>query len=177
MNKWRNLRDTYVRLKGEYMPSGSASRKKKKWEYFDLMSFLNDTINFNPTVTNLNKVSKIQFPLSCPNNIDDIEKATNNQDLSCSTKKKNQSKPTSVESAIIEAINKVNCPPMEGPTTDFNPICARISDLLQQMPQGPRTLLEIKLLQVAFERIIKEICKFCKNMMNKKHQRFLYMFT
>lgn len=28
--KWRNLRDTYVRLKAEYTPTGSAAKKKEK---------------------------------------------------------------------------------------------------------------------------------------------------
>lgn len=53
MKKWRNLRDTYVRLKGEYTPSGSAAIKKKKWEYMDVLSFLNDTISYKTTVSNL----------------------------------------------------------------------------------------------------------------------------
>lgn len=26
---WRNLRDTYVRIRGDYVPSGSAAKKKK----------------------------------------------------------------------------------------------------------------------------------------------------
>lgn len=53
MRKWRNLRDTYVRIKGEmesYIPSGSGAgkKKRKKWEYYDLMSFLNETIKYRP---------------------------------------------------------------------------------------------------------------------------------
>lgn len=28
MKKWRNLRDTYVRIRGEAEPSGSAAKKK-----------------------------------------------------------------------------------------------------------------------------------------------------
>lgn len=48
MTKWRNLRDTYVRVKGEYesnKKSGSAAKKKKIWEYYENMSFLRDTLN------------------------------------------------------------------------------------------------------------------------------------
>lgn len=48
MSKWRNLRDTYVRVKGEYesyKKSGSAAKKKKIWEYYECMSFLRDTLS------------------------------------------------------------------------------------------------------------------------------------
>jgi len=49
-NKWRNLRDTYVRKLSEqnkYVPSGSATEAKAKpvsWPYFELMGFLRATV-------------------------------------------------------------------------------------------------------------------------------------
>ncbi|KAF5307392.1 hypothetical protein FQR65_LT18429 [Abscondita terminalis] len=47
--KWRNLRDTFIRSKGEmeaYVPSGSqATNKKRPWKYYYAMAFLNDTMN------------------------------------------------------------------------------------------------------------------------------------
>lgn len=59
--------------------------------------------------------------------------------------------------AIINAIEKINqpipqqLPPPSLQVTEVNPICQRISELLNNVPQGERTLLEIKLLQVAYE--------------------------
>lgn len=42
-----------MRIKGEYTPSGSAAKKKKKWEYLEAMEFLKDTINYRTTTSNL----------------------------------------------------------------------------------------------------------------------------
>lgn len=58
--------------------------------------------------------------------------------------------------AIINAIEKINqpVPPLPPPcrqVTEVNPICLRISELLSNVPQGERTSIEIKLLQVAYE--------------------------
>lgn len=54
-----------------------------------------------------------------------------------------------MESAILETLNKINAPPEAVPI--INPICVKISEVLNQMPQKERTQLEIKLLQVAYE--------------------------
>ncbi|XP_050314863.1 uncharacterized protein LOC126749222 [Anthonomus grandis grandis] len=148
--KWRNLRDTYVRIKGEYLPSGSGAKRKRKWEYFDNMSFLNDTLSFRPTVSNVPlprespSTSAVPSPLTSPISGDEgrhrqkgSQKASQNV----------------VEGAILKALEKINEPvQISAPTMpDINPICQRISDMLALMPQKERTLLEIKLLQVAYE--------------------------
>lgn len=143
IKKWRNLRDTYVRLKGEYTPSGSAAKKKKKWEFFDLMTFLNDTINYRATTTNLASgasTSSTPSPMMSPT-LSDSESRT---DL------RQKRPPHKIEGAIIEALNNINNNPLEAPTP-INQICMRISEILDQMPQQPRTLLEIKLLQMTYE--------------------------
>uniref|UniRef100_A0A6P7GGN3 Uncharacterized protein LOC114342324 n=1 Tax=Diabrotica virgifera virgifera TaxID=50390 RepID=A0A6P7GGN3_DIAVI len=51
--KWRNLRDTDVRIRNDYTPSGSGAVKKKKWEYFDSLHFLKDTVSYKNTVFNI----------------------------------------------------------------------------------------------------------------------------
>ncbi|CAH0547154.1 unnamed protein product [Brassicogethes aeneus] len=153
--KWRTLRDTYVRIKGEYTPSGAAASKKRKWEYFEYMTFLNDTIKYQATLSNVilspntlgtESPSITSSPITSPNDLPNQQgrKGKNLKDK----ERKN------VEHAILDALNKVNAPievTNPSPHSKINPICDRISQLLEQMPQGPRTRLEIKLLQVAYE--------------------------
>lgn len=149
--KWRNLRDTYVRLKGKYSPSGSAAKKKKKWEYFDLLSFLNDTIGYRQTVSNIGSesISSRTTPLDRPAN--STATAPVVRGSQANVKNKNQN--TCVEEAIIDALARVSesSSSNESAITQINPICARISDILYKMPEKERTLLEIKLLQMAYE--------------------------
>lgn len=141
IKKWRNLRDTYVRLKGEYTPSGSAGKKKKMWEYFQNLTFLNDTIAYKATVTNLS-------PLMSPNTEQDLSARQKQVEAPSPRQKQVEAPSTKMEGAILNALNRVNVPLIEAPV---NPICIRISEMLNEMPQRPRALLEIKLLQVAFE--------------------------
>lgn len=150
IKKWRNLRDTFVRIKGEYTPSGSACQKKKKWEYFDSLQFLNDTVKYRPTISNvkLPECSKTPTPLTSPEFVPQNE--LNSELLLSSTKKKVLDK--AVEGAIIQALEKVNATPIiteNRPT--INPICCRISSLLDKIPEREKTLLEIKLLQTTYE--------------------------
>ncbi|KAG5869674.1 hypothetical protein JTB14_035600 [Gonioctena quinquepunctata] len=147
MTKWRNLRDTYVRVKGEYesyKKSGSAAKKKKVWEFYENMSFLRDTLNHRTTIGNI-----VTTPLTSPDEVNEVHR-----------KKIGSSSKQTAEMAIINAIEKINqpLPPLPPPSlqaTEVNPICRRISELLSNVPQGERTLIEIKLLQVAYERARK----------------------
>ncbi|KAF5283209.1 hypothetical protein FQR65_LT14040 [Abscondita terminalis] len=112
MKKWRNLRDTYVRLKGEYetyVPSGSASKKRKKtWEFYEQMAFLNDTLNYRNTTTNL--------------------KLSPSSTSSGDEHKKQRNKPNSTDAAIIDAISRINSTPVEAASKeDVNPVCIRLS--------------------------------------------------
>lgn len=131
---------------------GLRQKKKKKWEYFDIMSFLNDTITFRPTISN------VVIPRESPN----MEPSTSNcpspltSPVSVDEGRRGRKRQQGVEGAILEALEKVNAPsyPLQIPTpapSDVNPICQRISSMLSTMPQKERTLLEIKLLQVAYE--------------------------
>ncbi|KAK4887426.1 hypothetical protein RN001_003697 [Aquatica leii] len=148
MKKWRNLRDTYVRLKGEYdsyVPSGSANKKKKRtWEFYDQMGFLNDTLNYR------NLVNIFMLYSSTTTNLAKLSSASSSGD----EYKKRKEKPNSTDVAIIDAINRINSPATSIETAsieDVNPICLRISQILKFMPQRERTDLEIKLLQLTFE--------------------------
>lgn len=152
IKKWRNLRDTYVRLKGEYTPSGSAAIKKKKWEYIDVMSFLNDTISYKTTVSNLDirsptdsRSSSITPPLPSPTTSKPPKKFENAKSAQ------------KIEGALLDALTKINTVPVPDSTLSMssipmNPICIRISELLEKMPQQPRTELELKLLQLAYDQ-------------------------
>lgn len=151
--KWRSLRDIFVRVKGEYTPSGSAAKKKKKWEYFDLLLFLNDTISYRPTVSNIISppILSPSSSVSCASTASSLL-APKNPDV----ESKERAKKVHIEEAILKALNEVNHravpifqPPV--PEDDINPICMRISEMLKFMPQNARTQLEIKLLQVAYE--------------------------
>lgn len=65
--------------------------------------------------------------------------------------------------AIINALEKINSPVVPPPPPppslqpslqvkeEVNPICLRISEILHHVPQGERTILEIKLMQTAYE--------------------------
>lgn len=160
MKKWRNLRDTYVRIKGDSKsePSGSAAKNKKKWEFFDQMSFLNDTINFRPTVSNL---PSVRPPAISPGSTESLISPVPS-DSSCSREPSREPKNPKIEGAIIDVLNKINknYENQEAQVKPFttNLICQRISDILDQMPQAPRTALEIKLLSLAFEEA-KEFLK------------------
>lgn len=50
--KWKNLRDTFIKTKNEieaHIPSGSGAKTTKKpWKYYELMSFLKDSIATRP---------------------------------------------------------------------------------------------------------------------------------
>ncbi|KAF5303536.1 hypothetical protein FQR65_LT18970 [Abscondita terminalis] len=161
MKKWRNLRDTYVRLKGEYetyVPSGSASKKRKKtWEFYEQMAFLNDTLNYRNTTTNL-KLSP-----SSTSSGDEHKKQRNkpnSTDAAISPSstssgdehKKQRNKPNSTDAAIIDAISRINSTPVEAASKeDVNPVCIRLSQILQMMPQRERFNLEIRLMELAYE--------------------------
>ncbi|XP_072399798.1 uncharacterized protein [Diabrotica undecimpunctata] len=137
--KWRNLRDTYIRLKGEYTPSGSSAKKKKKWVYYDYLSFLNDSIGYKPMVSNVKVQSKHLLPSDTDTVIHNTVK---------------QNKNDNIEVALIDTLQKINAPapsPTVPSPAPVNPICSRISDLLSAMPQKERTCLEIKLLSMTFE--------------------------
>lgn len=41
--KWKNIKDYYKKEKKE-LPSGSAATKKKKYVYFEMLGFLDKTI-------------------------------------------------------------------------------------------------------------------------------------
>lgn len=47
--KWKNLKDTFIRVKGdieEYVASGSERKKRRKvWKHYENMKFLNDKQN------------------------------------------------------------------------------------------------------------------------------------
>lgn len=47
--KWKNLKDTFVRVKGDievYVASGSERKKRRKvWKHYENMKFLNDKQN------------------------------------------------------------------------------------------------------------------------------------
>lgn len=140
--RWRKLRDTYV------TPSGSAAKKRKKWECFDLLSFLNDTIGFKRTVSNV----RTSEPSTSSSTSSPTPKTLPNSASVAGTQTKDAKieKSQDVEGAILEVLAKINSSPnSEIPET--NPICMRISDILYKMPEQQRTLLEIKLLQMAYE--------------------------
>ncbi|CAG9818744.1 unnamed protein product [Phaedon cochleariae] len=171
IKKWRNLRDTYVRVKGEtesYVPSGSAAgkKKKRKWEYYDLMSFLSDTIKYRPTVSNL------KSNVSCNENDTQIEAAdgsnnvnsasnsnsTRSSDTTKNGARLNRKDSKNIDLAIVEALNRVNAPvpvpplpPPQSSSPNINPVCITISEILSKMPFRERKTLEILLLQKAFD--------------------------
>lgn len=43
--RWRTLRDVYVRNRKCYLMGGERAKKKNKWKYFDEMNFLHPYIN------------------------------------------------------------------------------------------------------------------------------------
>ncbi|XP_050689135.1 uncharacterized protein LOC126981728 isoform X2 [Eriocheir sinensis] len=43
--RWRTLRDVYVRNRKCYLMGGERARKRNKWKYFDEMNFLHPYIN------------------------------------------------------------------------------------------------------------------------------------
>ncbi|XP_039301968.1 uncharacterized protein LOC120356971 [Solenopsis invicta] len=53
--KWKNLRDRFMKIVSlEKLPSGSGSKpSRKKWQYYDSMSFLRDTYLQKQTVSNI----------------------------------------------------------------------------------------------------------------------------
>lgn len=55
------------------------------------------------------------------------------------------------ETAILDTLNKLNSFTETPSLNCINPICIKISEILAQMPQKPRTVLEIQLLQAAYE--------------------------
>lgn len=117
--------------------------------YYDSLSFLNDTISYRPTVSNVaaSPSTSTSSPLMSPSEGFEETSTTQHQ-------RGSKSKSGKVEGAILEALNKVNAPviiPATQPPPSINPICQRISELLGHMPQQERTILEIKLLQVAYE--------------------------
>ncbi|XP_039304545.1 uncharacterized protein LOC120357638 [Solenopsis invicta] len=53
--KWKNLRDRFMKIVSlEKLPSGSGSKpSRRKWQYYDSMSFLRDTYLQKQTVSNI----------------------------------------------------------------------------------------------------------------------------
>lgn len=43
--RWRTLRDVYVRNRKCYLVGGERARKRQKWKFFDQMNFLHSYIN------------------------------------------------------------------------------------------------------------------------------------
>lgn len=108
------------------------------------MTFLNNTISYKSTVSNLPSTSTTTVESTA------VSPVISPTPSDSSQKSKNQK----VEEAIIEALNKINdyesCLNSE-PKQPVNPNCLRISELLNQMPERARTALKIKLLGMAFE--------------------------
>ncbi|KAK4872604.1 hypothetical protein RN001_014633 [Aquatica leii] len=65
-------------------------------------------------------------------------------------KKRVHSSTSGADAAIIDVLKTINAPP---PTQsdNINPICRRISDVLNVMPQRERTMLEITLMQTVYD--------------------------
>ncbi|XP_077270912.1 uncharacterized protein LOC143902079 isoform X2 [Temnothorax americanus] len=53
--KWKHLRDRYMKIISlEKLPSGSGSKSsRRKWQYYDMLSFLRDTFLEKETVSNM----------------------------------------------------------------------------------------------------------------------------
>ncbi|KYN09490.1 hypothetical protein ALC57_18395, partial [Trachymyrmex cornetzi] len=58
--KWKNLRDRYMKIISlEKLPSGSASKpSRRKWQYYNSMSFLRDTFLKKETVSNITNLDE-----------------------------------------------------------------------------------------------------------------------
>ncbi|KAL1502874.1 hypothetical protein ABEB36_007952 [Hypothenemus hampei] len=140
MNKWRNLRDTYIRIKNQYNPSGSAAIVNTKWVYYKQMNFLQDTMIFKPTISNIisSNSSSSSTPLTSPTQIETPSLKRRRLDTP----------PTRTENAIIEALNNIN---KSSEVETINPICIRMSEILEKMPPIHRMAAEIKLLQTLYK--------------------------
>ncbi|KAF5271244.1 hypothetical protein FQR65_LT17671 [Abscondita terminalis] len=152
--KWRYLRDTYLKTKTDletYIPSGSGRTKTKKiWKYYDALKFLSDTMDPRPTKTNLiSSVTVSPGPSSSESyNSNTISK------IKGKTKKSGD-----LEIALLDAIKTLPAPvsiaaPTSGPLV--NPICLRISEMLETLPQRKRLKLEIDLLKKTYDAICAE---------------------
>ncbi|KAF5274356.1 hypothetical protein FQA39_LY07236 [Lamprigera yunnana] len=139
----RNLRDTYVKAKVEievYTPSGGPSKtSKKKWKHYDLLKFLSETVAPKRTATNL------EIKESNPSSHSSTEDCEPH-------KKRAASRTNKVEAALIDAIT--NIAPPENPSmiaNSINPICIKLSNILDTLEPRQRALLEIDLLRKAYE--------------------------
>ncbi|CAH1106939.1 unnamed protein product [Psylliodes chrysocephalus] len=154
--KWRNMRDTFIKVKGEvesYIPSGSATKKRKKvWKYYEIMCFLKDSIIPRKTSYSGFEVLSPTALKNCSSPSTSVEKTGNSEPAAESDRRKATGK-KNVDQAILSMIDSIpaNKPCPAQPLQTVNPICLRISDLLDKMSQREKTLLEIKLLSQAYE--------------------------
>ncbi|CAH1109937.1 unnamed protein product [Psylliodes chrysocephalus] len=143
--KWKNLRDKYIKTKAEldtYTPSGSAAKKKKEiWKHFDAMAFLRDTVAPRTTISSHSTESVCLF--SPP--------STSNEgfEVTPSKRKNKTGNEEQIASSILQAVEKV-CT-TESTNVQLNPICQRISELLEKIPAREKTELEIKLLTITYD--------------------------
>lgn len=58
--KWKNIRDRFVKeynLVNSYIPSGSAAKKKEStWSFYESLRFLEPTVNYRRTISNIENV-------------------------------------------------------------------------------------------------------------------------
>ncbi|KAG5864526.1 hypothetical protein JTB14_002378 [Gonioctena quinquepunctata] len=145
--KWKNLRDKYIKTKAEldtYIPSGSAAKKKKKiWKHFEAMAFLSDTVSRRRTISSHSSESVcLLSPSSTSNSNGEFQVTT--------SKRKNKTgNEEQIASSILRAVENV-CS-TDSTNIPLNPICQRISEMLEKMPAREKTELEIKLLTITYD--------------------------
>ncbi|KAF5285577.1 hypothetical protein FQA39_LY16589 [Lamprigera yunnana] len=112
---------------------------KKKWKHYDLLKFLSETVAPKRTATNL------EIKESNPSSHSSTEDCEPH-------KKRAASRTNKVEAALIDAIT--NIAPPENPSmigNSINPICIKLSNILDTLEPRQRALLEIDLLRKAYE--------------------------
>lgn len=141
--KWETLCHTFIKIKSEqdaYGSSGSTGKKKKLWEHFEHMKFLELTII--PRASTSNHQAEASLPSVST-------ASTSDQETTPYTSRTQITKNDAVENAILNGIQKVSSTAIVAPSV--NPICIRISQILDQMPPRERAKLEIALLIKAYE--------------------------
>ncbi|XP_022161757.1 uncharacterized protein LOC111027670 [Myzus persicae] len=107
--KWKNVKDYYKKEKKE-LPSGSAAAKKKKNVYFEMLGFLDKTIERRSTISNvIEKESIIDNLQDVQHNIDNetIESdPLENEVLPKSTSQPRKQKMTDFQKSVVEVLAK-----------------------------------------------------------------------
>ncbi|XP_018578262.1 uncharacterized protein LOC108916481 isoform X3 [Anoplophora glabripennis] len=153
--KWRNLRDKYIKVKGEicvYKPSGMGAKGKQKvWKHFSALQFLDDSINPRRTI------GSIKMPQDITPNSESDSRPSSSASLANETPTVGRTKRKITGELINNKILEVlNVPP---PSVNINPssvyegnaACVAIAEILNKLPERNKAKLEIELLRLVYD--------------------------